>query len=241
MSAIATMCRIEDRAARCRVDGLLTQFPLPFLGYDSPYLVHRYPESPLFSEDDFVLFVNESKPGHSFYIRLHSGNYRPHFFLPMSWPYNIAQFRIRAHLCLMSFSKVFFQNERPPLVLEWTDGRSDRCLLGLSDVFLLDLNTSASSSFPLFPFFRTKVRSALLRDLEKGFHIVPSDLFTPLNISWAEILAIPSRLKLNFGPSQCCDRYVKYRLVFSWDAPDFRITIGKLGSLMTSGFLNNLI
>ena len=174
-----------------------------------------------------MVFMNSSSPGHSFYIRIHSLNNRPHFFLPLSWPYPVAEHRIRAHLCLITFTKIFPRHERPPLVLQWADGRSDRCYLGLSDIFLLDLNTSASSSFPLYPFYQTKVRPALIRDLEKGFHIHPSDLFAPLNLTWAQILALPPRLKLNLGPSKQCSKYVQYRLFFQWFLPDFSISIGK--------------
>ena len=173
MTAIATLCRIESRTTRCPSEGFTTRFDMPFLGtgIDSPVIVHRYPFFPNFSEDDFMVFMNSSSPGHSFYIRIHSLNNRPHFFLPLSWPYPVAEHRIRAHLCLITFTKIFPRHERPPLVLQWADGRSDRCYLGLSDIFLLDLNTSASSSFPLYPFYQTKVRPALIRDLEKGFHI----------------------------------------------------------------------
>lgn len=225
-SATRTLANIYLAVSRLSVSGLITCVPHPFRR--DPIVIHRYPSSPLFSEDDFMLIVDEKRPGYSFYLKLfHTHGSKPHFFLPTRWPYAIKQYRVRTHLCLISFSQSFHETPRPQLVLEWADNRSDSYYLGFEDIVVLNLMDSSSTAFPFFSFFRDHALSTLFRDLEANFGISHHDFFEPASMTWDHFLAVPRRVRLDFGPSKALADHLSFKVSLEWRVGDIRVTLGK--------------
>lgn len=226
ISAIGILNAITRAVARLPHFGLITTLHSPY--HQDPIMVHRYLNSPSFSEDDFILVIDEKRPGYSYYLKIfHSDSSRPHFFLPISWPYSVKQYRVRAHLAMIGFSKIFFRNRSPPLALEWADERSDPYYLGFEDITVLNLMDSSSSSFPFFPFFQNHALPAVLRDLRANFDIESQDFFSPANMTWGQVLIVPDRVRMNFGPSKTLKDYISFQISMDWKVSDLRITLGK--------------